>query len=184
MDKCKECSNKFHYREIMKSIWLSNYAPIVCDKCNTKHYVSISTRIILGTASVGPFIIYYLLNLIFDEHINYNRNIIIPYIIWLNAFIFLTPFFARCHTKSSNIQNDTQALLISNLNKIEAEIIISILESYEIPYLKKSKEISGVMEIYAGSNNYGIDIFVQPSMLKIAQELINPENIEENSKVK
>lgn len=180
MDRCKECSNNFHYKEIMKSMWLSNYAPIVCDKCNTKHHVSISTRIILGTAIVGPFAIYNLLNLIFDN-IYLDRNVMIPYIIWLIIIVFLTPFYARYHIKSTDEPNDSQTLLVSNLNNMEAEIIISILASYDIPYLKKIKGIGGVMEIYAGSNNYGIDIYVQTEMLKIAQELINPDNLEDNS---
>lgn len=182
MDKCKKCSNKFHYKEIMKSIWLNSYAPIICDKCNTKHDVSISTRIILGTAIGGPFIIYNLLNLIFDEYIRLHDNALIYFIIWINVLIFLTPFYARYHIKSTGEKNDgTKALLASNLNSMEAEIIISILESYEIPYYKKTKGIGGYMEIYAGFNYYGIDIYVQPTMLEIAKELINTDNIEDES---
>jgi hypothetical protein len=77
-------------------------------------------------------------------------------------------------------QNDgTKALLASNLNNIESEIIISILNSYEIPYLKQSKGSGELMEIYFGSNNYGIDIYVPSEILQIAKELINPDNIEE-----
>lgn len=178
MDKCKECSNKFHYKEILKSIWLNGYAPIVCNKCNTKYYVSVSTRIILGTAIGGPFIIYNLLNLIFDEYIYLNN--IIPYIIWLIIIVLLTPVYARYNIKPDEKQNDgTKALLASNLSNTESEIIISILNSYEIPYLKKSKGSGEIMEIYFGSNNYGIDIYVPPEMLQIAKELINPDNIEE-----
>jgi CXXC-20-CXXC protein len=178
MYKCKECSNKFHYKEILKSIWLKNYAPILCDKCNTKHYVSVSTRIILGIAIMSPLIIYNLLNLIFDEYIYYN--VIIPYIIWLIIIVFLTPVYARYHIKTDEKKIDeTKALLASNLNNTESEIIISILNSYEIPYLKKSKGSGELMEIYFGANNYGIDIYVPPEMLQIAKELINPNNIEE-----
>lgn len=177
MDKCKECSNKFHYKEILKSIWFNRYAPIVCNKCNTENYVSVSTRIILGIAIMGPFIIYNLLNLIFDEYIYYN--IIMPYIIWLVTIVFLSPVFARYHIKTDEEQNDgTKALLASNVNNTESEIIISILNSYEIPYLKKSKGSGELMEIYFGANNYGIDIYVPPEMLQIAKELINPDNIE------
>lgn len=179
MVKCKKCSNKFHYSEIMKSIWFKSYAPIVCDKCNTKHNVNISTRIILGTAAGGPLIIYNLLNLIFDDFIHYKSDVLIFFIIWIIAIIFLTPFYARYNIKSTDEKNDgTKALLASNLNSIEADIIISILESYEIPYFKETKGIGGFMEIYAGSNYYGIDIYVQPTMLQFAKELINPDNIE------
>lgn len=180
MDNCKECSNKFRYRTILKSIWLNGYyEPIICDKCNAKHYVNISTRIVISLSIFGPLIIYNLANLIFDEYVHYN--ILVPYIIWTAIIIFLTPNFARYHIKSNDEQNDaTKALLVSNLNSVEADIIISILESYEIPYLKRYKGIGGYMEIIAGSNNYGIDIYVQPSMLQFAKELINPDNIEDN----
>lgn len=156
MDKCKECSNKFHYKEILKSIWLNGYAPIACNKCNTKHYVSVSTRIIIGLAIAGPFIIYNLLNLIFDEYIYFNN--IIPYLIWIIVIVLLAPVYARYHIKYDEKQNDgTEALLATNLNNTESEIILSILNSYEIPYLKKSKGSDELMEIYFGANNYGID---------------------------
>lgn len=180
MDNCKECSNKFRYKAILKSIWLNGYyEPMICDKCNTKHYVNISTRIIISLSIFGPLIIYNLANLIFDEYVHYN--IFLPYIIWVVTILLLTPYFARYHIKSNDEQKDgTKALLASNLNSVESDIIISILESYEIPYLKKSKGIGGYMEIIAGSNNYGIDIYVQPSMLQIAKELINTDNIEDN----
>jgi hypothetical protein len=104
------------------------------------------------------------------------------YFIWIAIVIWLTPFYARYHIKSCDENNDSQALLVSNLNSIETEIIISILESYDIPYLKKVRGIGGFMEIYAGSNYYGIDIYVQPAMLEIAKELINTDNIEDEIK--
>lgn len=86
--------------------------------------------------------------------------------------------FSRYHIKIEKTDN-YKALLVSNLNSMESEIIISILESYNIPCYKKTKGIGGVMEIYSGSNYYGIDIYVQPEMLQIAKELINPDNIED-----
>lgn len=180
MDKCKKCSSKFQYKEILKSIWIKGYnEPIICDKCNTKNYVKISTRLIVTLLTFGPLIIYNLANLFFDEYINFSITIV-PYIIWIIIVICLTPYFARYHTRSTDEQNESQTLLVSNLNTMEAEIIISILESYNIPYLKKNEGTGGVMEIYAGYNNYGINIYVQPEMLQIAKELINPDNIEDN----
>jgi len=62
----------------------------------------------------------------------------------------------------------------------KAEVIISILESYEVPYVKKTTGVGGSIEIIAGINNYGIDIYVQPQLLQMAKELINPNNIEVN----
>jgi len=98
---------------------------------------------------------------------------------WVFAIICITPFFARYHNKTNVDQDDgTKALLASNLNSIEAEVIISILESYEIPYFKISRR-AGPMEIYTGTNN--LDIYVQPHMLQMAKELINPLNIDSNN---
>jgi hypothetical protein len=93
--------------------------------------------------------------------------------IWAIVIIALTPFYAKYYVKDDD---KDKVLLVSNLKNTEAEIIISILKSYEIPYLKKSNEI-GATEILTGSNLYGIDIYVQPNMLETAKELINTDNI-------
>ncbi len=45
-----------------------------------------------------------------------------------------------------------EKLLLSNLNTMEAEIIISKLKSYGIPALKKTKGTGELMEIYTGVN--------------------------------
>ena len=74
------------------------------------------------------------------------------------------------------IDDDVEALLISDLNGIKAQIIMSMLESYGIPVLKKSRGSGGIMEIYSGINNFGIDIYVPSKMLKKAQELIDSES--------
>ncbi len=65
-----------------------------------------------------------------------------------------------------------EAKLISNLNQIEAEVIISKLQSYGIPVLKKTTGTGELMEIYTGVNLYGIDIYVPSDMLEVAQELL------------
>ena len=68
-----------------------------------------------------------------------------------------------------------EKLLLSNLNTIEAEIIIAKLKSYGIPVLKKSKGSGELMEIYTGTNMYGIDIYVPSDMVELAEELLKPE---------
>jgi len=70
----------------------------------------------------------------------------------------------------------SEELLLSNLNGIEAEIIIAKLKSYGIPVLKKSKGTGEIMEIYTGVNLYGIDIYVPSDMLDVAKELLKPIN--------
>lgn len=72
------------------------------------------------------------------------------------------------------IDNDKEILLRSNLNTIEAEIIISKLQSYGIPVLKKSKGSGEIIEIYTGVNLYGIDIYVPSYVFDLANELLKP----------
>ncbi|MDF2948130.1 MAG: putative prokaryotic signal transducing protein [Sedimentibacter sp.] len=78
------------------------------------------------------------------------------------------------------IDNYKEELLISNLNNIEAEIIMSKLQSYGIPVLKKTKGTGEIMEIYTGVNLYGIDVYVPAHMLDVAKELLKPINEEDN----
>lgn len=70
------------------------------------------------------------------------------------------------------IDNEKEVLLLSDLHTIEAEIIISKLQSYGIPVLKKTKGSGSILEIYTGVNLYNTDIYVPSSMLEIAKELI------------
>lgn len=73
-----------------------------------------------------------------------------------------------------------EELLLSNLNNMEAEIIIAKLKSYGIPVLKKSKGTGELMEIYTGINLYGIDIYVSSDMIDLAKELLKPVNEEDD----
>lgn len=153
MQKCKICTYKFKYKDILKSIWVNGYSPIVCNKCDAKHYVNWSTRLILSLSIFAPLFIMNYVRLSDNHFFNFS---IIHYLIWIFAIICITPFFARYHTVAADEQDDeTKALLTSNLNSIEAEIIISILESYEIPYFKISRIIHP-MEIFTGNNHLDI----------------------------
>ncbi len=176
MQKCKVCSNNFKYKDIMKSLMIKGYAPIVCDKCNTTHHVHYSTRLIISLIISLPIIINMIGNLIYDEFLNFSLKVYLSaYITWIVIMISLIPFYARYYVKM-NEQDKEKALLASNLKSVEAEIIISILKSYEIPFIKKSNE-TGTPEVLTGSSLYGIDIYVQPHMLQTAEELINIDNI-------
>lgn len=79
------------------------------------------------------------------------------------------------------IDNDKEVLLLANLNTVEAEIIISKLQSYGIPVLRKSKGSGEIMEIYTGINLYGTDIYVPTHMYELAKELLKPIDDEDNS---
>lgn len=184
MQKCKECSNKFRYKDIIKSIWFNEYV-IVCANCDTKYYASFSTKLIFSVSIFLPLIINGFANLMFDNFISFSNFSKIPYfilyLIWVIIITFITPFYAKYHTKTNDVHDDgTKALLTSNLNRAEAEIIISILESYEIPYLKKISEKKSSIEIYAVYSNHKIDIYVPPHMIQMAKELTNLQNINGN----
>lgn len=75
------------------------------------------------------------------------------------------------------IDDDVEVLFLSGLKDVDAKVIVSMLESYGIPVLKKSSGSGAIMEIYFGSNNFGIDLYVPSKMLKQSLELINSEPI-------
>lgn len=79
------------------------------------------------------------------------------------------------------IENDKEALLFSNLNSVEAEIIVSKLQSYGVPVLKRATGTGEIMEIYTGVNLYGIDIYVPEHMLDVAKELLKPIDEDKDS---
>lgn len=179
MQKCIECSNSFKYNDILKSLWFNGfgYEPIKCDKCNTTHHVHFSTRLILGCLLVSPVLFINFASLFFDYYFTLPDYSLVIYILWLIIIVLITPFYARYHIKGTG-KNKEQVLLASNLKNTEAEIIVSILESYNIPFIKKPNGF-GTIEILSGASLYGIDIYVQPHMYDIAKELINPDNIVE-----
>ncbi len=78
------------------------------------------------------------------------------------------------------IDNDKEVLFLSNLDRVEAEIITAKLQSYGIPVLKKSKGTGQIMEIYTGVNLYGTDIYVPSKMYEIATELLEPSDEQED----
>jgi hypothetical protein len=76
------------------------------------------------------------------------------------------------------IDNDKEVLLLSDLNDVDAKIITSMLESYSIPVMKKNSGSGGIMEVYFGANNFGIDLYVPSEMLNKSLELVNSEPVE------
>jgi len=95
MQKCSNCSSQFKRKNIIKSIWLRAYSPILCENCNTKHYFNVSTRLIVGLSIGGPL---FILNRFF----HYGYYILLGYILWLALVVYLTPSFARYHIKTEN----------------------------------------------------------------------------------
>ena len=78
------------------------------------------------------------------------------------------------------INGDDEALLLTNLDNVEAEIISSKLKWYGIPVLKKEKGAGAIMEIYTGVNFYGIDLYVPAHVLEIAKELLESNHLSDH----
>lgn len=74
---------------------------------------------------------------------------------------------------ADELEDGEIALLKADVDKIEADVIISLLKSFNIPVMKKSKGSGELMEIYFGSSKFGVDLYVPSNALKEALELIN-----------
>ncbi|MCF8018911.1 conserved protein of unknown function [Petrocella atlantisensis] len=61
----------------------------------------------------------------------------------------------------------------------EADIIIALMNSYEIPAIKKSEQIGDYLTVAMGSSMYGYDIYVPVRLFDQAELLLNAQNIEE-----
>lgn len=66
--------------------------------------------------------------------------------------------------------------LTSVSNDSEADIIESLLSSFDIPILKRYQGAGDYMKIYMGSSNSGIDILVPFELLETAQAVLSADN--------
>lgn len=71
---------------------------------------------------------------------------------------------------------------MSVASSIEAEFIISQLESHKIPVLKKYTGSSAYINIYMGATNLGVDLYVPESALEASREILSakPEPVDES----
>ncbi|HEY5586109.1 MAG TPA: DUF2007 domain-containing protein [Ruminiclostridium sp.] len=67
---------------------------------------------------------------------------------------------------------DKEAYLTTAANSIEAGMIEGLLESNGIPMLKKFRGVDGYLDIYMGSTNFGVDIYVPSKSLENAKDII------------
>ncbi|MBL4932020.1 TIGR04104 family putative zinc finger protein [Clostridium paridis] len=101
VQKCKKCSKEFPRKDIVKSVWSwSGYKPIVCEGCNSVHYVNITTRLLLGVYISAPL---FSMTFIFANN-NFFLRIpfevyIMAFILWIALIPYLIPHFARYHIK-------------------------------------------------------------------------------------
>ncbi len=72
---------------------------------------------------------------------------------------------------------DKEVLLTSVANDIEANIIESLHQPYEIPVFRKSVDADAYLRIYMGGVIEGIDIYVPSRSLEKAKEIIASRSI-------
>ncbi|MFA5535654.1 MAG: DUF2007 domain-containing protein [Bacillota bacterium] len=64
------------------------------------------------------------------------------------------------------------ALIKGILTDLEADIIAGLLETNEIPVLRKYPGMSGLTKVYMGSS-FSVDLYVPSTRLQEARELLN-----------
>ena len=70
-------------------------------------------------------------------------------------------------------EHEYEAFLTSVGNLMEAEILISLLESEKIPVRKKHNLTGDYLEVLSNYTPFGIDLFVPPEKLDQARALIS-----------
>lgn len=73
---------------------------------------------------------------------------------------------------SNDRSNVKEVLLTTASNSFEAETLEALLQSNDIPVLKKYREAGAYLEIYMGSSNFGVDIYVASDMYDKAKEIL------------
>lgn len=72
------------------------------------------------------------------------------------------------------INNNTDKLVITATSDIHADLIESLLVSYDIPVIRKYvSKAGGVTKIYMGSFSSSVDIFVAKNLFDKAKEILS-----------
>ena len=82
--------------------------------------------------------------------------------------------------KEDSVTDDVPAFLCSLEDGIEADIAVSLLESNNIPVMKKRRSAGEYLKIYMGVSFFTIDIYVPSKLLVKAKEILSGEPIVED----
>lgn len=75
--------------------------------------------------------------------------------------------------KKKSQSDDLQMVVLkTSNNNYEIDLIKSLLEENEIPYILKERGIGGYMKIISGSSFFGTDILVEKSSFERAKAII------------
>jgi CXXC-20-CXXC protein len=95
VQKCNNCHKHFKWVQIVKSIW-KGYQPVICNNCNTEHYIKRSSRLLVAL-SFG-------LSIIPIECIVSNFEVgyygILIYLILVTVISFIAPIYTRYNMKA------------------------------------------------------------------------------------
>ena len=78
MQKCRNCTNEFKYKEIFKSI-MFGYKPIVCNNCGLQYEVKSRFRIINVLIIIVPLLIYLLFHFFYGLIISVLIVLLMPF---------------------------------------------------------------------------------------------------------
>ncbi|MTI67313.1 MAG: hypothetical protein FH753_12050 [Firmicutes bacterium] len=79
--------------------------------------------------------------------------------------------------KDNKVIKDIELVYLTNVaNEKEADIIEALLNSYNIKVIKKHKEAGDYLNIYMGSSNYGMDLYVSTNEYEDAKKIINEKS--------
>ncbi len=80
--------------------------------------------------------------------------------------------------------DDLELVLLKTINnEYELNLIKSLLDEHEIPYIVKDYGIGGYMRIIAGTSFYRTDILVEKSQLEKAKDIIEQFNFNEDESI-
>ena len=68
---------------------------------------------------------------------------------------------------------DTESLLITVPDEVQATVVESLLRSCDIPAARTYREAGSYVRVFTGGSSFGIDIYVPSYRLDEAQELLD-----------
>lgn len=76
-----------------------------------------------------------------------------------------------------------EEFLVTAKDELQANMIEALLNSNNIPVLRKYRELGGYLKVAIGTANFGVDIYVAKELIEEAKELIKVYMEIETSKV-
>lgn len=100
VQKCQKCENQFTWKSMEKSLFWG-YKPITCSRCDSTHYASFWTRIVLsGLITMVPMGLLFLRMV--SLRMEYMEYWIAFYLLWAALVVGIAPFFARYHIRETS----------------------------------------------------------------------------------